>query len=153
MPKKYLLLYSTNIAVKGEKNGAIYCLDRGSIYPIPLSLYSVLKELEKRPFNWVKSKYSYQNEIFDSYVDLLFKENLVFFTDNPKAFPNLKIQYHAPETITCATIEFSGQYKFELLIKQLDDCNCKHLRIHIIINLSSLRPIFDLLEESNNSSL
>ena len=154
MKNKFLLLYSSNIAVNGKYRSAIYQLIKGELIIIPTSFYKVLCDLKKMPYSAVLKKYQAEKKIFNSYIEYLFKENLAFFTTTPETFPRLKIEYHTAEIINCAIVEFVGLYDFDNLMNELNTCNCKHMQLYFHNKQTdTFQRILSLLESVYTSSL
>jgi hypothetical protein len=86
-------------------------------------------------------------------MNFLDSNDLGFMTKNPHLFSKMSLEYHSPEIINTAVIDFSDRYSFELLIDQLDECNCKNGLIYIRFPLTSLAPMGQLLKTSSRSTL
>lgn len=153
MKNKYLRLYSSNVAVKGKSQSCIYSLGRGELHMITNSLFDILTEAETKTFQTIKNKYRSQLKVFDSYVDYLQRENLAFFTDTPENFPKLKIQFHTPEIVSGVIAEYSFNYDFDKLIKDLDYCNCKSMQLIVKSPLGSFDQLSWLMENAVGSTL
>lgn len=151
--KGYFILYSSNILVDGKCRSAIYNLSCREIYIIPSSFSRIIRDFENSPIEKVRKAYAHQLYIFDSYMNFLTENDLGFITRSPRIFSKMNLEYHSPEVINTAVIDYSDGYSFELLITQLNECNCKNLLIYIKHPLISLSYIERLLKTSTRSTL
>jgi len=150
---KYLLLYTSNEIVLGESGAAIYCFDRNLLVLIPVSMYWVIKELEETPLDQLRIELSEEVEVFDSYVDFLVNHEFAFTTDFPECFPKKSLEFDTNDTLMSAAVRYSGKYDFKKVVNDLNECDCKHLRIYLSKELSTNFYVFNILELTRSSTL
>jgi SPASM domain peptide maturase of grasp-with-spasm system len=149
----YFILYSSNVVVDGKYRSAIYDLSKRQIYLIPLTFSKVIREFEKYSYEQVRENYSHQSDIFNSYISYLIDRNLGFISNDRVLFSKLNLEYQTPEIINTATVEYSFSFSLELLVSQLNECNCKNILLYIKSPIKSLEAIKHLLNKFSNSTL
>ncbi len=141
-------LFSNCVLVKGVCKSLILDLQFHKYFEIENELYNVLQKNIENSFTIIelKKQFKYQyDEGIDSFFNYFKEKNLGFFTDEPRIFPKLKIQWDSPFKITNAVIEFSNFSKYDLidLIYQLENLGCTaiELRFKDEISLEVLENI------------
>jgi hypothetical protein len=150
---KYLLLYASNEIVLGECGAAIYCFDRNLLVLVPVSMYWVIKELEETPLDQLRIELNEEVDIFDSYIDFLVNHEFAFTTDFPERFPKKSLEFDVHEILISATVRYSGKYDFKKVVNDLNECDCRHLRIYLSKELSTNFYVFNILELTRSSTL
>ncbi|RTQ45894.1 hypothetical protein EJV47_23995 [Hymenobacter gummosus] len=128
----HFLLYAHNVPVRGRDRSAIYDLHNAQITFIPNVLFDIVAALQQRPYAAVEADYGYDAASFGKYLAFLQQKGLGFFTERPEAFPRLNLDYHCPDPLTSAVVEYEfGYYDFAALVQQLDTLRCRHLELRL----------------------
>lgn len=130
----YFKLFSNCVLVKGVCKSLILDLQFHKYFEIENELYNVLQKNIENSFTIVelKKQFKYQfDEGIDSFFNYFKEKNLGFFTDEPRIFPKLEIQWYSPSKITNAVIEFSNLSNYDLidLIYQLENLGCTAIEL------------------------
>jgi len=82
-----------------------------------------MEQLHNRTIEEIKDELDSKSiEVFESYIEFLLKNDLGFFTSQPALFPDLDTNsWDSPEIIHNAVLEYSGDYDFESVCKQLNN--------------------------------
>jgi SPASM domain peptide maturase of grasp-with-spasm system len=154
----YFILYSNCIPVLGTGRSAIYDLQYGRLVFIPNLLYKIFKKT--RLLTIEKLMKHFNNEFDEGMIKYFthFKdEGLGFFTDNPKQFPPLNLQFLSPEKISNAVIEFCSNSKidYENIINQLDSLGCAAIEIRIqgSCSMNECEKLLNLFNASRITSI
>lgn len=150
-------LNPSSFLVKGANKALICDLERNKFYPIPLSLYKILKnEKNKTPEDVVK-RYSGDNleikSIVEEYFDFLIKEDLIFFSNNSHLYSKIKLDWDYPAIISNAIIDFgleNLQFITEI-VKQLENLNCNAVQLRFfekVVSLVQIEKIITCFEDS-----
>jgi SPASM domain peptide maturase of grasp-with-spasm system len=155
MPDKnnYLKLYAHNIAVRGNKQSAIYNLQDQKIIPIPNILYKLILKFKCHPVKVIQDSYGIENKVlFDRYLEFLLKSNLAFLTPEPDSFPEIEQTWCSPEIINNAIIAYDfEQYDIGSVIDELHTLGCKHLELRLTLPQTSCEEtLCDLFNLFNN---
>ena len=148
MKPTYLKVFSNCKLVKGYKNNLLYDIQRGDIINLPDNLY-----------NWLLN---YNNKIIDGridlkvqeYIEFLKKEDFIFFTENPKYFPEINLDFELACRISNVVIDINEIYDFDYfkIIDQIDYLNCDTIEIRFFKNSQELF-INDLVNHLNRNKM
>ncbi|NHN26341.1 grasp-with-spasm system SPASM domain peptide maturase [Flavobacterium jejuense] len=144
------LLHSNCMPVKGYRRSIICDLQRHEIELIPNDLYEILSEFQGKTINHIKKFYKNKYDfIIDDYFSYLVRKEYVFFTNTPRFFPKMNLEYNSPFEITNAIIDVTYSLNFlalnENIIDQLIKLKCKHFEIRIFDKFS-IEDIISLLK-------
>jgi SPASM domain peptide maturase of grasp-with-spasm system len=108
--------------------------------------------LKNRTVEDVIERYNYDPEVIYAEIEKLEKNELGYWHDDPKKFPELDLSWYSPEIINNAIIEVGKNYKTILVdaLAQLNDLGCKHIEFRLDDNIrnTDIRNILTMLEES-----
>ena len=117
---QYFRLFSNCIPVKGFKQSLIMDLQNNNFIKIPNLLIEVLQKLKNNNISNVKEFYKNENDSgIDTYLTYLVASNLGFYTDNPKNFTDLDLNWESPSQVSIAIInkaekELNKDFLFDL---------------------------------------
>ncbi|KMQ67431.1 hypothetical protein ACM39_13410 [Chryseobacterium sp. FH2] len=154
--KEVFRLYPNCIPVKGSINSIICDLQRGNYEFIPNDLYDILKKFDGKK-NKKDIKIHYKNQydgIIDEYFDFLLEKEFIFFTQNPKYYPKMDLDFHYPFEISNAIIDLdtTSNYNLFKVFTNLDNLNCKFLQIRFYHKIK-LEIINDILNFINKNEM
>ncbi|SDL47551.1 MULTISPECIES: grasp-with-spasm system SPASM domain peptide maturase [Chryseobacterium] len=133
MSKEVIKLYTNCIAVKGATQSIICDLHRNTFDVITNDLYQILKQFDgKKSINEIKAYYKNKyDDIIDEYFEFLFEQEYVFFTDTPKWYPKMNLEYDYPFEISNAILDrdINSNYDIFKAFDKLERLNCKFLEI------------------------
>lgn len=156
---KYAMLYSCCIPVEGASRSIICDLQRNTFITIPKQLLGFTKTITKYPLTKYKDIYSDEDiEILETYIQLLLKNEFLFFTNNPDMFPPINIsKWEEPSLITNSIIDIGEiiYIDFKKTFSELSQLGCKHIQIRSFVprNLTFFDTILSMLEEFNLLSI
>ena len=131
---KIFNLFANCKLVEGYTRAVICDLQRNNIYPIPTSLFVILKLHGTTTFNELVETYGQENETtLEEYFEFLLNHELIFFHDNPELFPVMNDFWDEPFEITNCIIDFNN-ISFEKVInikKAIDATPIKALQIRV----------------------
>lgn len=151
----YLLLFSFCKAVKGVEKSIICDFQKEKIKFIPNEMATVVEMLQKETFDHVKSQFSEDIDIFDSYIKFLLDEGFVFYTENNESFVDIENYWSSPEIINNAIIEYDF-YSYDLkdILKQLDSLLVKYIEFRFtIFSEENIPKLEEVLKFCTNSGL
>ncbi|SEO91638.1 SPASM domain peptide maturase, grasp-with-spasm system [Mucilaginibacter gossypiicola] len=150
---KHLILHAHCIPVRGKEQGAIYDLQKGSLMFIPNSMIDLIEYMRDESYHKTR-KVVNSLAFFKEHVDFILSNGLGFFTDHPQRFIALPDQYHSPEEISTAVIEY-GADKFDLksVINELNMLRCKHIEFRYIDCNPDFSELRTLIGYTNNSTI
>ena len=137
---KYFLIFSNCILAKGKKRSLISDLKSQQLYFLPNDFYPILLDLKTKPLEEVKNQLDKgSQEVLMEYVNYFIDEGIGFYCSDPKAFPDLNLQYHSPEIINNAIIDIGeiSTYNTIGVINQLAELKCKFLQVRAYGYLST----------------
>ncbi len=132
MNNKTFKLFACCQIVKGASLATICDLHRGRIYSIPLELAEFLEESQNyKTLDYMNSYSAEDKNTIHEYIDFLEQNELGFWTDEPKKFPNLDIQWKSPEHINNAVIEIEelSHIDIQKITEALKNLYCKFVEI------------------------
>jgi len=146
---KYFLIFSNCILTKGKNRSLISDLKNQQLYFLPNDFYKILLDLKTEPLEEVKSKLDKESqEILMEYIDYYIEEGIGFYCNNPKAFPDLNLQYYSPEIINNAIIDIddTSSYNVVEVINQLIELRCKFLQVRAYnyLTVSKIKEIANI---------
>ena len=158
MKKNYFQLFACCIPVSGAMNKVICDLQRGTIQPIPESLYVILTEFSKQTINQIKAFFDHdQDDQIDAYYQFLEEEEWGFWCDDPSHFPDLDLAWDHPSVITNAIIDInaSSDHPFEKIFSALNQLACEalQLRSYDDLSLRRLKEILGLIGDHRLKSI
>ncbi len=139
---RYFLIFSNCIQTKGKNRSIISDLANQQLYFIPNEVYDILLELKSTPLEKVKSKLDVESqEVLMQYIHYFTEEGIGFYCDEPKAFPEMSLEFHAPEIINNAIIDLdhTSIYDIKKVINELIDLRCKFLEVRAYEDISVSR--------------
>lgn len=152
MELRFFKLYSSCIVVSGVMRSTICDLQRHQIHVISNDLRLLLQRLKSKAVNDVINKYNYDPEIIYSEIEKLERNELGYWHDDPKKFPDLDLAWYSPEIISNAIIEIGKNYKpiLSIAIPQLKNLGCKHIefRLDSEITHTDVHSVLTMLDES-----
>lgn len=152
MELRYFKLYSSCIVVSGVIRSTICDLQRHQIHLISNDLRLLLQRLKSKPVKDVIIKYNYDPEIIYSELEKLKLNDLGYWHDDPKKFPDLDLSWHSPEIINNVIIEIGQNYNTILskAIPQLKSLGCKYIEFRLVCEIKYLdiKSILEMLDES-----
>lgn len=152
MELRFFKLYSSCIVVSGVLRSTICDLQRHQIHLISNDLRLLLQRLKSKSVKDVITKYNYDPEIIYSEIEKLKINDLGYWHDDPKKFPDLDLSWHSPEIINNAIIEIGQNYKTILAkaIPQLKNLGCKHIEFRLTDEITNvdIHSILAMLNES-----
>lgn len=148
---KPCLLYANCVTVKGVTRSTISDLIQKKYYFIPNALCDILNTYRGYTLNTIFNEFNPDDrEILTSYFTFLQDRNLIHFTTNPAAFPQLHSNWDIPAHISNAIIDIGpshGEIDYESVITQLSELGCKAIQIRSYIELPDAFW-FDLLHST-----
>lgn len=143
---KYFKFYASCIPVQGINRGAIYDLQRGSIYFIPSSIINVLNENANEKLINLYNNYRSQEKLVDKYLNYLIKNELIFLTNEPSHFIQLDTDFKKPFLLDTIILEIDT-IKSSLidLMENIDSLGCINLVLIVkeVKNLKNIKLIID----------
>lgn len=153
MTKEVIKLYTNCIAVKGATQSIICDLNRNTFDVITNDLYQILKQFDgKKSIEEIKAYYKNKyDDIIDEYFEFLFEKEYVFFTDTPKWYPKMSLEYDYPFEISNAILDrdISSSYDIHKTFDKLEYLHCKFLEIRFYneTSLHELGEYINYIEE------
>jgi len=151
----FFKLFANCKVVDGYSRSAICDLQNNKVKLIPTLLSEVLDHLKTKNVHEVKGEYNYQENIgIDLYLELLVKENLGFFCDNPNSFVELETKWDMPFRVTNFIIDLDSNstYDLENIFIQLCELSCHSVQIRYY-DVVKLEEIIGVLNISVQSSI
>ncbi len=153
--QKYFKLFANCIAVKGARRAIVCDLQRGFYVEISNDSYNILNELKNKRIKDVSSNYDYNS--FYEFISKLITNELGFYCDNPKRFPELDTNYLTPYIIEDCIIELSiiTLKNYKKIINSLNILGCQtiELRCYNHINLNLVSKFISYLSNSRVKSV
>jgi SPASM domain peptide maturase of grasp-with-spasm system len=154
--KKFFLLYTNNILVKGANDCIIYDLLKCRYKIIPRLLYDVLKKCEKSSIDNIKIEYKHEvDKGIDLYFTSLEQDDWGIFTDRVTQYPPLNLTCQSASAITHAIIEIdfllNNFPSIEKITFELDKLNCEYFCfiINSPILVADIKKLFNMLKYTN----
>lgn len=153
MNKRIFKLFANCVAVKGAAMATICDLQRGKVYAIPLDFIEFLEKTEANESLEVFNSYSKEDqETISEYYAFLEENELGFWTDEPKNYPELNMHWETPEHINNAILELEKlSYKdIEKIAIALKKLLCKFIEIRFYkdADLGRLQLFMEFLKGS-----
>jgi len=139
MKNKIYNLFASCKLVKGASRAIICDLQRGRIYPIPLTLYNILIMEGKSTWNQIIKTFQIEQlDIMEEYYHFLVEEELVFFNDNPELFPSISMDWDEPYRVTNCILDFDvvEEQKIDMINNAIGSLNIKSLQIRLFESTS-----------------
>ncbi|MEZ5040974.1 MAG: hypothetical protein R2828_13845 [Saprospiraceae bacterium] len=90
-------IFACCIPARGKFRSVICDLQRGKIDFIPNSLFEIILEYDGKTIIDVKESFEEDyHKIIDDYFNFLVKEEYIFFSHHPEAFPKLSLIWQSP---------------------------------------------------------
>jgi len=154
---KKFLLYSSCILVKGSNRSVICDLQRNCLYPIPNTLFGILKRFEGQTVADVKASFSNEyDEAIDNYFDTLEINEVIHYTDNPDLFPPLSLEWDEPWVVTNAIADVARNFEYcASFIEQLKQIGCHTLQIRFFhsVAIDRLKVLLSSIDLARISSI
>jgi SPASM domain peptide maturase of grasp-with-spasm system len=151
----YFKLFATCIIVKGASTSLIYDLERIAFYDLSNSFLDILKLSKTKSISEIKTIYNNADDkLIDSFFAQFVSEEIGFYTDDPKLFPELSCDWESPFTITNCIIEVekSSTFNFESVINQLNELSCRAVQLRLL-SVFSITDLKSFLNTFNNSKI
>ncbi len=151
-------LFSNCQLVKGVNRSTICDLQRNRVHLVPLILYEILTDFDGRTINEVKAHFENEHdETIQEYFDFLEAEEIIFFSQFAKYFPQLNMQWHAPTLIQNCIIDIDHDSDFDFvpIISSLNSLGCQYLEIrsYFPFEPDKYELLIQLCEETTLSSI
>jgi SPASM domain peptide maturase of grasp-with-spasm system len=149
----FFKLFAHCILVKGHTRVLICNIRNGYYIEIPNDLALLIDYATKFPLEKIAKKCSldYNDELMPLFTQLTASQ-LGLFTDEPKRFPSMSMEWDAATKITNAIIDIeeSSVYDFRNAIKQLNDLACFSIQIRSFeaMTLLKIEQIMEIVADS-----
>ncbi|WP_340077268.1 grasp-with-spasm system SPASM domain peptide maturase [Leptobacterium sp. I13] len=148
---KYIRFYDSCIPVKGVQRGVIYDLQRDNLYFIPNSVIEMLTGNVNNKISSIYREYSSQESLIDKYLNYLFENELIFFTETPDSFPEISTNYIKPFFIDILFLEIDtfSLIKREVL-ENIDSIGAIQIVLltHRKIDTKIMKSILEIIKNS-----
>lgn len=146
--KKYFLLFSNCIPVKGARRSTICDFQKNTYVFIPNILFDILCTLEKVPIEkFLNENKNISKRELKKYLDYLIYFDLGHFTDKTFNFPKINDSFNTPYAIQDCIIELSPitASNFKFISQSLTKLGCQTLELRAY-NFFSINRLIELLE-------
>ena len=148
-------LFANCVPVRGANRGIICDLQRRTYVFVPNSLIALFNSESILDIDLVNSELDVESiDVFEEYVTMLKSQEFIFeITDSDKKlFPGLDLSWDFPAQISNMIIDIKEYlpYDFNLLVKQIEEVNCRYLQIRSfeLIQFETLKHIVDSINGS-----
>lgn len=147
-------LNPTSKITKGFSRSIIIDLEKELFYLIPNAMADIFTQY---PFGdqidmLSKFKEIKVKNIVKEYFDFLIERDLIFFTNHPDNYVDLKLVWEYPGLISNAIIDYNSDFLFyyNTFLQFIDDSGCKSIQIRIFkkVDFKSFLNIFVWFEDS-----
>ncbi|WP_276366283.1 grasp-with-spasm system SPASM domain peptide maturase [Chryseolinea sp. H1M3-3] len=148
-------LFACCIPVSGARRSIICDIQRGTYKFIPNILYDILTTHKDKSIESIKSTYGHKySDELDSYFLFLEQNEFGFWCDDPKRFPDIKMEWMHPSAITNAIIDIdaTSHHDYSKIRFQLDDLGCQALQLRIYDEIEP-QQLRNIISEFNDSRL
>lgn len=147
---KYFLIFSNCIITKGYNRSTICDLQKKQLYFIPNEIYDIILDLKTKPLLQLKDELDENSQpILFKYIEYFLEQKIGFYCDNPEFFPDINLNYFAPELINNAILDWGSNSPYDILkiIDELIILGCKFLEIRIYdeVSIQKLQNAFELI--------
>lgn len=155
---QYFALFSCVQVVSGHK-GAILCDMQRSVYtPVDKDLADFLQVSSKYKIRQIVQRIGEEKtEQVLAFLDQLVQSELGFYTDEPRRFPPISLEWKSPLPITHAIlyVKHPAGMPYEEVLGALDQLGCNALQIQLDpeANLAVLEEILTLTQRSRIKSI
>ncbi|MCW3465058.1 grasp-with-spasm system SPASM domain peptide maturase [Chitinophaga nivalis] len=126
-------LFTCCLPVEGAQRSVLCDVQRQSIHLIPNTLYEILLLHDGKTIEQVYQYYEHeQDEIIHEYFEFLLREEFIFFTETPAAFPPMDLTWDEPYPVTNAIIDLDAAtppLPWPRLIHELETLGCQHIQL------------------------
>ena len=136
--KKFFVLFSCCVIVKGAVRSTICDTQRDAFEFIPNDLYDLLRNYKDKTLDEIKSAFGNQyNDTIDDYFEFLITNEYGFWHSQPNCFPEVSSDYVTPSIITNAVLDYDdkSEYNFASIFTQLDSLGCKDIQIRFFCSI------------------
>lgn len=150
----YFKLYATSFLVKGYKKSTICDLQKQRFISIPNLLYEILyfNQHNYIHFDNLIIKYNNEKEGLQKFIDYLIKFKYGFFTNTPRVFPPLELQWDYPGNITNSILDFdiNTSYNYKKIINNItkEGCVTFQLRFYESVHFEFINTILELINSN-----
>jgi len=149
--KKYFVLFECCQIVKGATRSIIVDIQRRTYRFFPNELLDFLCQSQYKSIGEVKASYQNQHdEAIDANLELLEKEEFIFFTDHPEWFPAMSLEWDEPKKITngIIDIDFCQLHDMNNIWSQFSDLGCEHIQLRFFsdIGIATIEKIMRLIK-------
>jgi len=110
----YIKFYAHCIPVLGASSGCIYDLQRGCLYNVPNAILELLLKNQNTDVNSIIEKNKTQTIVLQKYLDFFLENELIFYTDEPKNFPPIELNYRLPFELDTVYLEIEELQKYKI---------------------------------------
>jgi SPASM domain peptide maturase of grasp-with-spasm system len=147
----YLCLFANCIPVQGHKRSILCDLQKNRYKIIPNELYSILININQHPYETFLNSYP-DKEGLELFIKKLIEEDFVFFTDLPRGFPKLSMEWDTSSIITNAILDLdvASSYNISSFIVELEALGCRAIEIRCFDDSlnNHISAILDALSDS-----
>ncbi len=159
LKEKFLQLYSLCLMTKGVNRSVIVDTQREEWYHIPNSLHDILLNYNNQKLEKLFNDFKDDGEIIIEYLDFLYENDLIFFSESADNFPPLEDFMESPSIIESAIIDFDSRSQnlqfIEEIFSDLELLGCKNCQFRFFHSpsKSEIFKIITLLSKSRITSL
>jgi SPASM domain peptide maturase of grasp-with-spasm system len=151
-------LFTNCKIVKGAARSIVYDLQRERFAYIPNDLYEMFDNGRIPSRDDLISEYGASNtEVLGDYYDLLLKNEFIFQTNSPAAFPAISEELETPYIVHDAIVDMrsTSQHPFDKIKEELEALKCQHLEIRCFdhIPVDEFQKTVNLFKDSTIRSL
>lgn len=152
--EKSLILFANCKVVVGAKQATINDLLLGSIYPIPLSLASILINFQRKQLKCIYKEFSQDEDTLNEYFDFLLSEQLIYLTDEVDNFPDIGEDWLLPNIISNCIIDVdsNSHHVFDRIFQSLSLLNCKYIQVRVF-DLGGMRAVKEIVDNINGTTI
>jgi len=152
---RYFACYACCLPVRGHARSILCDLQRGSFLFIPNVLVDILEMSRDQTVEDIKAHYGHEHDDrIDEYFAFLVEKNQGFYTETPRSFPALSLDWRNPRPITNCLVDFDPGSEHDLvdLNEQLSQLGCESLELRFFHPLP-LEALTARLEPFRDSAL
>lgn len=127
-------LFSCCFITTGATRSLIADVQRGNHYFIPNEISDILIKQEGTTIESVLLIQSHiDSDILLEYFEYLYKNEIIFFTNNPDNFPPISGEFSEPKQLSNAIIDYDLRYyqsfDWKIVFEELADLGCRYVEI------------------------
>ncbi len=142
----FVRLFACCRYVKGHLRSLVIDIQRNSYRFIDNQTYNFIHTIDGKSIEEVYSAYpATDKKVIEDNIDILQKEEFLFFTDNPELFPKMDLSWSTYSDLTNAIIEYDKNHghNWSKIWDQLEAVGCEHVQISVYneLSISNLKNI------------